>query len=92
MINQIDLGRSREINYRHKVYTKCINGIKENNTKYSLNIASISMRNHENNGNNFQQSHLLNKVFSSFDTLFFKTFQNAICKVKARKLVYIFRE
>ncbi len=84
-INQIDLGRSREINYRHKVYTKCINGIKENNAKYSLNIASISMRNHEENGNNFQTiSPSEQSVFSSFDTLFFQNLSK--CNLAKSKL------
>ncbi len=84
-INQIDLGRSRKINYRHKVYTKCINGIKENNAKYSLNIASISMRNNEDNGNKFQTiSPSEQSVFSSFDTLFFQNLSK--CNLAKSKL------
>ena len=84
-INQIDLGRSRKINYRHKVYTKCINGINENNAKYSLKIASISMRNHEDNGDNFQTiSPSEQSVFSSFDTLFFQNL--AKCNLAKSKL------
>ena len=79
-INQIDLGKFEEIDFRYKPYTKCLKGVDENGSNYALEISSIKMKKARDRNNNIAEIIIHDfdgysenaDDLSSFDTLYFK--------------------
>ena len=91
-INQIDLGKFEEIDFRYKPYTKCLKGGYENVANYALEISSIKMKKEKDRNNNISEYiiHTLDGYaqaaddLSSFDTLYFKDLSR--CNLAKSKL------
>ena len=96
-INQIDLGKFEEIDFRYKPYTKCLKGVDENGSNYALEISSIKMKKEKDRNNNISEYiiHTLDGYdqvaddLSSFNTIYFRGITE--CRLAKSKLDSWFR-